>query len=127
MEGIGESGTEKRDVAEDKAFAVSKGGCFRCITWQERSARVAQVLQRAAPEQSVPAVGGETVVQSRDEGIVVQLGGRSENKTRIIKAISSGRIIGHRPAGAECLIEITGVVGQIEHGRINPEMARIEI
>jgi len=127
MQGIGESGTENREVAEDKTFAVINGGLFRSITWQERSARVAQVLQRASPEQSMPAVGGETVIESRDEDIVVKLGGRTENKTCIIQAISCGKIIRHRPTSAECLIEITGAVGQIEHGWINPEMARIEI
>src|SRR5258708_27234244 len=127
MERIVESGTENRDIAEDKSFAVIKGSLFRSITRQERGARVAQVLQRAAPEQTVPAVGGEMVIEFRDEDIVVKLGGRAENKTCIIQAISRGRIIGHRLTGAKGLIEITGVIGQIEHGRINPEMARIKI
>src|SRR5260370_40162435 len=107
MEGIGESGTENRDVAEDKTFAVINGGCFRCIPWQERSARVAQVLQRSAPEQSVPPVGGETVIESRDDGVVVGLGGRSENRTRIIYPLSGGSTIGHCPPGADGSLEIT--------------------
>src|ERR1700737_3082942 len=106
MERIGERGIENRDGTEHKAFAVIKGGLFRSIARQEGSARVAQVLQRAWPEQTMRAVGGETVIEFRDEDIVVKLGGRAENKTCIIQAISCGKIIRHRPTSAECLIEI---------------------
>src|SRR5260370_30780987 len=125
MEGIGERGIEDGKIAEYETFAVIEGGLFRGIARQERSARVAQVLQRAAPEQAMPAVGGETVIEFRDENIVVELCGRAENKAGIIQAVAGGKIIGDRLTGAERLIEITGVIDQIEHGRINPETARI--
>ena len=74
----------------------------------------------------MPAVGGETVIDARDEDIVVEAGGRAENEAGIVQAISGGRIVGHRLPGAEGLIEITRVIGQVEHGGINPEMPRIE-
>ena len=32
-----------------------------------------------------------------------------------------------RLTGAESPVEITGVIGQVEHGRINPDLTRIEV
>src|SRR5882757_7628318 len=101
MEGIGESGTENRKIPEYKTFAVINGGLFRGIARQERSARIAQILQRPAPEQVMAAVGSETVIEARDEDIVVKFGGRAEDKTGIIQAVSRGKIISHRLSGAE--------------------------
>ena len=108
---ISERGAEHGGVAEGKAFAVIGSGLFGRIARQERGSRVAQILQRAAPEDGVAAIGGETVIDAGNENIVIQSGGSPENEASIVQTITGGSIVGYGPTGAEGPIEITGVIG----------------
>src|ERR1700692_1462285 len=125
MEGISESGIENPEVTDDKAFAVISGGFLRSIAWQKGSSGVAQVLQGPAPKQSMPAVGGETVIESRDEDIVVKLGGRAETVTCIMQAITRRKIVGHGVPVTKGLVQVARVTW-VEHRLINPETLRIK-
>ena len=72
---------------------------------------VDRFLEGPAPEQQVPAVCRETIINTSDEDIVVQFGGCAENESGVVEAITGGKIVGYGPTGAERLIEITGVIG----------------
>ena len=98
MEGIGESGAKDSGVAEGEPLAVVGGSLLGSVSWQEGSSGVAQILQGAAPEDEVPAVGSQTVVRAGDENIVIKAGGSAENETGIVQTVTGRGIVGHRIA-----------------------------
>src|SRR5207237_7743342 len=90
MKGVGHGRTENGDISQGKPFAMvesflhwSTRGEFarQCLVSarQEWSSGIAQVVQVAAPKQSMFAVRGEVVIVARYEHIVVELGGGKEN------------------------------------------------
>src|ERR1700674_3733082 len=127
VKGIGESGAKNGGVAQCEAFTVVGGGLLGSISRKEGSSRVPQILRGAAPEQEVPAVGGKAVIRARDEDIVIQAGGGAENEAGIVQTIARRRIVGHRLTLAEDLIQVASVIGQVEHGGINPDVTRVKV
>src|ERR1700692_250920 len=102
---------EHGGVTESKPFAVVDVSLFRSIAWQEWGARVAQILERATPEQQMPAVRRETIIKAGDEDIVVQACGCAKNESSIIEPVPCGKIVGYGATGTKRLVEITGVIG----------------
>src|SRR6266403_1388009 len=85
-EGIGESRAKNSGIAEGEPFAMVCGVLLGSVSGQEGGSGVSQILHGAAPEDQVPAVGGETIIHARAEGP----------------------------------IQISRVIGNVEHGGINP-------
>src|SRR5258707_7698661 len=94
---------------------------------QEGSSGIAQIIQIAAPKQIVLAVRGEVVIDTRNEHVVVELGGCAENVSGVIQAVSRRKIVGRCLTRAESPVEITSVIGKVEHRRINPDALGIEV
>src|ERR1700723_174095 len=69
----------------------------------------------------MPAVGAEAVIQPHNRDIVVQTCGCAKHEACVVQTIPGGRIVRHRVPGAERLVEVAGVIGQVEHSGINPE------
>jgi hypothetical protein len=67
------------------------------------------------------------VIDARNEDIVVQASGCAEDVTGVIQAVSGGRVVGHGLTGTEGPVEITSVIDQVQHGRIDPDPARIQV
>src|SRR6267143_387821 len=104
MKGISERRAKNRGVADRKSFTVVGSGLLGSIAREERGTRVAQILQVAAPKDEMPTVGGEAVIRTSDENIVVQASGSAENETGIVQTITGGKIVSHRPTRAEGLV-----------------------
>src|SRR3989442_471742 len=73
------------------------------------------------------AIGSKAIISAGDENIVIQAGGSAENKAGVVQTIAGGEIVSYGFPRAEGFVEITRVIGQIEHVRVNPEMIRVEI
>src|SRR6201993_4882422 len=69
----------------------------------------------------MPAVGGEAVIQPHNRNIVVQTRGGAEHEAGVVQTIPRRRIVRHRVPGAERLVEVAGVIGQVEHSGIYPD------
>ena len=54
-------------------------------------------------------VRGDVVIETGDEGIVIEADRRTETISGVIQAIAHRGVIGYELAGAECLVEIAGV------------------
>src|SRR4029077_18778035 len=67
------------------------------------------------------------VIDTRNEDIVVQAGGCAEDVSGIIQAVSSGRVVGHGLTGTEGPVEVTSMIDQVKHGRIDPDSTRIQV
>jgi hypothetical protein len=110
MERIDHARAQNGGVPDDESLAVLGHSLLRGRTRQEGGLWVIQILQGASPEQSVLAVRSEMVVKAGDEGIVIETNGRAESEAGIVKAVPYGVVIGAKFAGAECLVEVTGVI-----------------
>src|SRR5258708_32482427 len=122
---IGKSRAKHSGVAHGRPFAVVGGSLLGSIAREERSSRIAQILQGAAPEQQVPAVGGEPVIHASDKNVVIQAGTRPENKAGIVETITGSKIVGYSLPRAERLIQITSPIGVL-HGGINANTSWVE-
>src|SRR5260370_11369899 len=77
---VGESGAKHSGVSDGRPFAMVGGSLLGRIARQEGGSGVAQILKGAAPEQQVPAVGGEAVIHASDKNVGIHARGRPENK-----------------------------------------------
>src|SRR5579863_5834197 len=122
---IGESGAKHGGVSEGKPLAVVGCSLLGSIAGQKGSPRVAQILQGATPEQQLPAVGSEPVIDARDKDVVIQAGRGAENEACIVETVTGGKVIGNGLTRAESPVEITGLT-RIQHGGINADVLRVE-
>ena len=100
-------------------------GLFRRRPRQEGSLRVVYVLQASPPEQTVFAVRREVIVEPGNESVVVQLDGSSEAISRVIQPVADRAVIRFELAGAECLVEISGMTRILDR-RIDPQTQGIQ-
>src|SRR6267143_408648 len=96
------------------------GSLLGNIAREEGGARVAQILQIAAPKDEVPAVRGEAVIRASNENIIIIAGRRAENEACVIQSITGEKIVGNRLPRAKGLIQIASVTDEVEHEGINP-------
>src|SRR4030088_954959 len=109
---------EHGGVTDCETPAVIGHDRFGSGSAQEWLGRVIDVLQVATPEQSVLAGGVEVIVESGNEGGVIQLDRSAEAVAGIVQAVTNGKVVGDQVS--ESLIEV------VEHDGIGSGAGRID-